>query len=129
MQPGNDEFLQRIADLRVSAHCFIDRAGQVTQFVSFNDRAWHAGQSSFQGIKDCNNYSIGIELEGTDADPYTDNQYSALAALTRCLMDTFSDMTLGRIVGHNDIAPGRKTDPGTAFDWCRYRQAITKEPK
>lgn len=117
-------FFSEIADMRVSAHCFIDREGVITQFVSFNDRAWHAGVSSFQGISRCNDFSIGIEMEGTDDIPYTDRQYDVLASVTQCLLDTFPKMTLGRIVGHNDIAPGRKTDPGVAFDWARYRSSL-----
>ncbi|XOV81144.1 MAG: 1,6-anhydro-N-acetylmuramyl-L-alanine amidase AmpD [Aestuariibacter sp.] len=117
-------FFQEIAELRVSAHCFIDRQGQVMQFVSFHDRAWHAGVSVFQGVTRCNDFSIGIEMEGTDEIPYTDAQYSALTSLTDCLRCYFPKITMGRIVGHCDIAPGRKTDPGVAFDWARFRSAL-----
>lgn len=114
-------FFQEIADLRVSAHCFIDRQGHIIQFVSFSDRAWHAGVSVFQGKTRCNDFSIGIEMEGTDDVPYTAAQYHALVKVTACLQSHYPKISMGRIVGHNDIAPGRKTDPGAAFDWARYR--------
>lgn len=118
-------FFEEIARLRVSAHCLIERDGTITQFVSFNDRAWHAGFSTFQGTSRCNDFSIGIELEGTDSHIYTDLQYQSLMDLTKSLMQQYPKMTLGRIVGHNDIAPGRKTDPGESFDWCRFRTGIS----
>ena len=110
--------------MRVSAHCLIKRDGHILQFVPFDKKAWHAGQSSFQGVDNCNNYSIGIELEGADHIPYTQPQYQSLSELTKELMENYPAITLGRIVGHNDIAPGRKTDPGIAFDWPQYRQMI-----
>ena len=113
-----------IARLQVSAHLLINRLGDITQFVSFKDRAWHAGPSSFRGRHRCNDYSIGIELEGTDIIPYTDVQYSTLIKITKWLMVTYPFITEQRIVGHNDIAPGRKTDPGPVFDWQHYRQNI-----
>lgn len=117
-------FFEEIKSLQVSAHLLIERSGDVVQFVSFDDRAWHAGQSCFQGREDCNDFSIGIELEGTDDTPYTDEQYLHLAAITRALQKTYPAIALDNIQGHADIAPGRKTDPGPAFDWARYRQAI-----
>lgn len=113
-----------IADLRVSAHFLIERDGEVTQFVSCLDRAWHAGVSTFEGRESCNDFSIGIELEGTDDLPFTDPQYAALIELTRQLLAAFPAMTAQRISGHSDIAPGRKTDPGPCFDWARYRAAL-----
>ena len=113
-----------IARLQVSAHLLINRSGDMTQFVSFKDRAWHAGPSSFRGRHRCNDYSIGIELEGTDIIPYTDIQYDTLIKITKWLMVTYPFITEQRIVGHNDIAPGRKTDPGPVFDWQHYRQNI-----
>ncbi|AZC22544.1 MULTISPECIES: 1,6-anhydro-N-acetylmuramyl-L-alanine amidase AmpD [Pseudomonas] len=113
-----------IADLRVSAHFLIERDGAVTQFVSCLDRAWHAGVSSFEGRETCNDFSLGIELEGTDELPFTDAQYQALSLLTGQLQAAFSAITPHRICGHSDIAPGRKTDPGQAFDWARYRVAL-----
>ncbi|HEY3700360.1 MAG TPA: 1,6-anhydro-N-acetylmuramyl-L-alanine amidase AmpD [Spongiibacteraceae bacterium] len=113
-----------LINLEVSAHLFIDRDGAVTQFVSLHDRAWHAGVSRFQDRENCNDFSIGIELEGTDTLPYTGNQYEQLAAVTRALWDYFPALTSERIVGHSDIAPLRKTDPGPAFDWARLRRLL-----
>lgn len=113
-----------ICQMKVSAHCFIDRHGFTTQFVPFNLRAWHAGVSDFCGRKRCNDFSIGIELEGTDTDPYTDAQYQTLQALTRYLIERYRAITRDRIVGHSDIAPGRKTDPGPGFDWDRFLRHI-----
>lgn len=110
--------------LRVSAHVVIARDGTLTQFVPFNQRAWHAGESCFNTRHNCNDFAIGIELEGTDTSPYTQAQYVALQALTRSLMAHYPAITAQRIVGHQDIAPGRKTDPGPAFDWNRYKQGI-----
>lgn len=121
LNPDEHPFYKEIAGLRVSAHCVIYRTGEVEQFVPFDQRAWHAGLSSFQGRSRCNDYAIGIELEGTDTLPYTDAQYQALGELTSFITRYYPRITLGRIVGHNDIAPGRKTDPGAAFDWARYR--------
>ncbi|KTC34063.1 MAG: 1,6-anhydro-N-acetylmuramyl-L-alanine amidase AmpD [Pseudomonas sp.] len=115
-----------IADLRVSAHFLIERDGAVTQFVSCLDRAWHAGVSSFEGRETCNDFSLGIELEGTDELPFTGAQYQALSLLTEQLQAAFGAITPQRICGHSDIAPGRKTDPGQAFDWARYRAALEK---
>ncbi len=117
-------YFATILPLKVSSHVLIDREGVLTQFVSFNDRAWHAGVSEFQGQPACNDYSIGIELEGTDNTAYTDKQYQALAELTRCLMQYYPEITLDRIKGHSDIAPGRKTDPGVAFDWVYFRTLL-----
>lgn len=117
-------YFEQIADLQVSSHLLIERTGAVIQFVDFRDRAWHAGRSSFDGRDNCNDYSIGIELEGTDTEPYTDAQYDALTAVTRAIMEAYPDITPARITGHEHIAPGRKTDPGPAFDWPRYRQAL-----
>lgn len=107
--------------VRVSSHLLIDRNGRITQFVPFDLRAWHAGISTFNGRDNCNDFSIGIELEGVDDSPYTDRQYNALTAVSSELMRRFSAITIDNIVGHSDIAPGRKTDPGPAFDWHRFR--------
>jgi AmpD protein len=109
------------AGLRVSAHAVIRRRGDITQYVPFAMRAWHAGQSQYQGRSGCNDFSIGIELEGTDETPYTDAQYESLTALVKALLFTYPTLSAGRIAGHSDIAPGRKTDPGPAFDWPRWR--------
>ncbi|NOU51602.1 1,6-anhydro-N-acetylmuramyl-L-alanine amidase AmpD [Pseudoalteromonas sp. JBTF-M23] len=106
--------------VRVSAHCFIRRDGQVLQYVPFNKRAWHAGVSSFAGRERCNDFSIGIELEGTDNEPYHEAQYRQLAAITKQLMAAYPAISKQRIVGHCDIAPGRKTDPGNAFQWSQF---------
>lgn len=124
-----DPYFEDIAHLQVSAHCLIRRDGEVVQFVNFNDRAWHAGVSQFQGKKNCNDYSIGIELEGTDIDTYTDVQYKKLVELTNAIMQHYPSISLGRITGHSDIAFGRKTDPGLAFDWCRYRHQLVEYRK
>ncbi|MDB6061457.1 MAG: N-acetylmuramoyl-L-alanine amidase family protein [Verrucomicrobiaceae bacterium] len=113
-----------LRDLQVSAHLLIDRDGAVTQFVAFTERAWHAGKSSFDGRDNCNDFSIGIELEGADTAAYSDAQYRALAAVTAVLLAHFPGLNLDKIVGHCDIAPARKTDPGPAFEWARYRQSI-----
>jgi AmpD protein len=126
LDPNAHPFYKEIAGLRVSAHCVIYRTGEVEQFVPFDKRAWHAGVSIFQGITRCNDFSIGIELEGTDELPYTDEQYHALTALSEFIIKHYPRISLGRIVGHNDIAPGRKTDPGVAFDWARYRVNLRK---
>ncbi|MGQ9426018.1 1,6-anhydro-N-acetylmuramyl-L-alanine amidase AmpD [Gilvimarinus sp. F26214L] len=117
-------YFQRLVDLRVSSHLLIERTGQVTQFVSFEHRAWHAGESFFEDRTRCNDFSIGIELEGVDDHPYTDAQYEMLAGVTQTLLQTYPAMTPNRITGHSDIAPGRKTDPGPAFDWRRYRSTL-----
>jgi AmpD protein len=110
-----------IAELRVSAHILIRRDGELFQFVSCNKRAWHAGVSSWRGRERCNDYSIGIELEGADDIPFKDIQYENLAAVTRLLKAHYPIVD---IVGHSDIAPGRKTDPGPHFDWTRYRALV-----
>jgi AmpD protein len=117
-------YFETIAELQVSAHFFIARTGTLMQFVSVLERAWHAGTSSFEGVDNCNNYSIGVELEGCDDIPYTDAQYVALIDLTHKLQAMFPQITRQRIVGHEQIAPGRKTDPGPAFDWTRYLTAL-----
>jgi AmpD protein len=118
---AHPEFRERAA-LRVSAHLLIRRDGQVVQFVSFNERAWHAGRSAGQGREACNDYSIGIECEGTDQLPYEAAQYSTLRGLLAMLSGAYPAITRERIVGHSDVAPGRKTDPGPSFDWSQIRR-------
>lgn len=113
-----------IAHLQVSAHFLIERDGGVTQFVSCNERAWHAGVSSFEGREGCNDFSLGIELEGTDDLPFSEAQYAALIGLARQLLQAYPALSVARICGHSDIAPGRKTDPGPYFDWPRLRAAL-----
>ncbi len=110
-------YFKTIEDLKVSSHLFINREGVITQFVPFDKRAWHAGESFFQGKTGCNDFSIGIELEGEDERPYEKIQYTTLAKIISTLMEKYSAITRDRIVGHSTIAPNRKTDPGPAFDW------------
>ena len=117
-----DPYFETIKDLRVSSHIVIDRNGLITQFVPFHLRAWHAGQSSWLGRDNCNDYSIGIELEGTDDLAYTDLQYQALKGLLKILKQAYPGISTDRIVGHCDIAPGRKSDPGNSFDWNRLKK-------
>lgn len=118
-------YFQQLAGVRVSAHCVIWRDGRISQYVPFTKRAWHAGLSQFAGRDKCNDFSIGIELEGTDDDPYTDAQYQALLQLTHYLQQCYPAITAAHIVGHQHIAPQRKTDPGPAFDWARFRHGLT----
>ncbi|PKH04356.1 1,6-anhydro-N-acetylmuramyl-L-alanine amidase AmpD [Psychromonas sp. MB-3u-54] len=106
--------------LEVSAHCVIRRDGEIEQYVPFEKRAWHAGISCFAGVEKCNDYSIGIELEGTDKSAYTEEQYLSLAALTQKIQQRYPAINKQRIVAHSEIAPGRKTDPGDGFDWVYY---------
>ena len=120
---GHSSFAE-ISKLRVSSHLLIDRAGAVTQFVPFTMQAWHAGKSCFRGRERCNEFSIGIEVEGTDFEPFTDAQYDVLIEVTRALFRAYPGLNVDRIAGHSDIAPGRKTDPGPFFDWERYRSAL-----
>ena len=117
-------YFQSIQGLEVSSHFFIERTGKVWQFVSCDQRAWHAGVSSYRGRSNCNDDAIGIELEGTDEQPFTDFQYERLQLVTQLLLVAYPALTPERITGHSDIAPGRKTDPGPCFDWSRYRQAL-----
>ena len=116
-------FYATIADSRVSPHFLIRRDGELVQFVPCSRRAWHAGESSWCGRERCNDYSVGIELEGTGEAPFTDAQYVRLAALTRALQARYP---IAGIVGHSDIAPSRKSDPGPHFDWARYRALIDR---
>lgn len=115
-----DPFYKEIEGVEVSSHLLIKRTGEVVQFVSFDERAWHAGLSRFQTRDNCNDFSIGIELEGEDDVPYTCAQYEVLVSITQCLMKEYPGIAMDRIVGHQDISPGRKTDPGIAFDWDGY---------
>ncbi len=124
LQADDHPYFQDIRQLRVSAHFLIRRGGEVIQYVSVKDRAWHAGRSVWQGRENCNDFSIGIELEGADDQPFTTDQYGRLVTLTRLLMGVYPAITADRIVGHVDIAPGRKSDPGPYFDWDRYKTAL-----
>ena len=116
-----------LAGLRVSAHFFIRRDGLLLQFVPVHRRAWHAGVSRFAGRERCNDFSLGIELEGCDDDDFTPAQYTVLTTLTRMLRAVFPAIHAEAIVGHSEIAPGRKTDPGPHFDWARYRAALLEQ--
>lgn len=116
--------LAELQDVRVSAHLLIERDGHVTQFVPFNERAWHAGESAWQNRSNCNDYSIGIELEGTDDSAFEDAQYATLVAVLAALLQKYPTLSIGNIVGHQEIAPARKTDPGSGFDWARVYAAL-----
>lgn len=124
LNPKDHPFYEEIFELRVSAHLLIRRDGTLIQYVPFDKRAWHAGVSVFNGQEKCNDYSIGIELEGTDETDYTKEQYQKLAEVTEVLIERYPGITMDRIVGHSDVAPGRKTDPGPAFDWEYYRELL-----
>jgi N-acetyl-anhydromuramoyl-L-alanine amidase len=121
LDPGAHPYFREIEGLRVSSHFLIRRDGSVIQYVPTDKRAWHAGASAWKGCERCNDFSIGVELEGADDVPFAEPQYEALAALTRSLRLRYGDLD---VAGHSDIAPGRKTDPGPWFDWPRYRAAI-----
>lgn len=122
--PDEHPFFAEIAALRVSAHALIRRDGELVQYVPLHARAWHAGVSAFAGREACNDFSIGVELEGCDELPYDARQYTRLAELAALLMRHFPALTRERMVGHSDIAPGRKTDPGPAFDWARFTDEL-----
>lgn len=127
LDPRGHPYFAEIAGLRVSSHLLVRRSGAVLQFVNLNRRAWHAGVSAYAGRRNCNDFSIGVELEGTDTQPYTDRQYAVLGEITLALLRAFPALSPGRIAGHCDVAPGRKTDPGGAFDWDRYARFLTRE--
>ena len=124
LDPHADERLRAIASLEVSAHLLIRRGGELVQFVALADRAWHAGESRFGDRVRCNDFSIGVELEGTDCTPYEDAQYERLGDVCLALMHRWPAIGPDRIVGHSDIAPDRKTDPGPAFDWPRLNDLL-----
>lgn len=117
-------YFASVATLKVSTHVLIRRDGHCVQYVPFHKRAWHAGQSNYRGRERCNDFSIGIELEGADAEPYEPAQYRALAETVVDLCAAYSSLSIDRVVGHSDIAPGRKTDPGIAFDWPRLNALL-----
>ncbi|HEY0686945.1 MAG TPA: 1,6-anhydro-N-acetylmuramyl-L-alanine amidase AmpD [Steroidobacter sp.] len=119
LPPDEHPYFEKIKDLKVSTHLMIRRDGELVQYVPFHERAWHAGASSYQGRERCNDFSVGIELEGADEIPYEPAQYRILAATILALCEAYPSLSLTRIAGHSDIAPGRKTDPGPAFDWQR----------
>jgi len=125
LNPRSHPGYEALANLRVSSHFFIRREGTLIQFVGCEDRAWHAGVSRWRGRERCNDFSIGIELEGTDTGPFTAAQYRQLARLVRTLAARYP---LRDLAGHNDIAPGRKTDPGAGFDWSRLERRLPRGP-
>jgi AmpD protein len=124
LDPAAHPYFQEIAHLRVSAHLLIRRDGELVQYAPFQRRAWHAGESIYAGRSRCNDFSVGIELEGADHWPYDDRQYPRLAAVIGTLRHAYPAITPERLTGHADIAPGRKTDPGPAFDWGRLRRLL-----
>ncbi|TYG34004.1 1,6-anhydro-N-acetylmuramyl-L-alanine amidase AmpD [Lonepinella koalarum] len=124
LNPTAHPYFKEIYQVRVSTHFFIDRNGRITQYVSLQDRAWHAGVSCFQGRNKCNDYSIGIELEGSNEQPFTEQQYAKLTQLTQQIMALYPQITTDRIVGHSDIAPERKIDPGRYFEWDNYLKSL-----
>jgi AmpD protein len=124
LDPLQHSYFEQIHDLKVSSHLLIDRLGKIIQFVPFDKRAWHAGVSEFEGRESCNDFSIGIELEGADTIPFTPPQYQSLTAVTKLLISHYPALSTERIVGHSDIAPGRKTDPGPAFDWQLFKNNL-----
>lgn len=126
LETDRHPFFKEIEGVEVSSHLFIERSGQITQFVPFHRRAWHAGKSSFCGRDDCNDFSVGIELEGTDTKAYTKAQYQSLVECCVALLEAYPQITAERICGHEHIAPGRKTDPGPAFDWDYLHKQLQK---
>ncbi len=126
LDPDAHPYFADIAERQVSSHLLIRRDGELLQYVPLQRRAWHAGASCFEGRECCNDFSIGIELEGDDTTPYTDNQYATLTKTTSEIIKLFPAITPDRITGHSDIAPGRKTDPGPAFDWRYYLGLLTE---
>jgi AmpD protein len=119
LNPDEHPYFKEIYQLKVSAHLLIKRTGDIIQYVPFDKRAWHAGISNYQGRERCNDFSIGIELEGTEFIPYTDVQYRQLNDVITVLLNTYPNLSRHHITGHSDIAPSRKTDPGASFDWGR----------
>tara|TARA_B100000902_G_scaffold36330_1_gene43446 strand:+ start:1695 stop:2237 length:543 start_codon:yes stop_codon:yes gene_type:complete len=122
--PEEHPYFEEIFEMKVSSHLLIERDGSITQFVPFNKKAWHAGVSSYLGRENCNEFSIGIEVEGTDDTAYTKDQYNSLIEVTIELMKAYPDIQKNSIVGHSDIAPDRKTDPGKSFDWELYLSSL-----
>lgn len=123
LNPDLHPYFKSIYQLEVSAHLLIRRTGEIIQYVAFDKRAWHAGVSNYQGRERCNDFSIGIELEGTETVPYTDEQYQQLNYIIDVLLETYPKLSRQAITGHSDIAPDRKTDPGASFDWGRIKNA------
>ena len=121
LNPDDDPYFKEIYQLTVSAHLLIKRDGRCVQYVPFDKRAWHAGKSNYQGRERCNDFSIGIELEGIETIAYTDEQYDQLKRVIDSLLQHYPTLSKHHITGHSNIAPDRKTDPGPLFDWCRIK--------
>ena len=119
-------YFAEVAGMKVSSHLLVRREGELVQYVPFRKRAWHAGDSCYQGRAACNDFSIGIELEGQDEESYTDAQYEVFAEVLKLLIDTYPGLSANSLAGHCDISPQRKTDPGPAFDWQRLRQQLAR---
>jgi len=124
LEIADNEYINSIKDMKVSSHIYIKRTGEIIQFVPFDKRAWHAGESSYKNVKNCNDYSIGIELEGCEDISFEDIQYNKLSEIIDCLMQNYPNINSERIVSHSEIAPGRKSDPGPLFDWKRLKSMI-----
>ncbi len=124
LKPQDHPYFAEIHQLRVSAHIMINRKGGITQYVPFNKRAWHAGQSMHGGREKCNDFSIGIELEGTEITAYTEAQYQQLVCIIDALIKYYPGLSEQHITGHCDIAPGRKLDPGNSFDWDKFSKLL-----
>ncbi|SJM91908.1 1,6-anhydro-N-acetylmuramyl-L-alanine amidase AmpD [Crenothrix polyspora] len=125
LDPDAHPYFTDICQLTVSAHVLIKRTGEIVQYVPFDKRAWHAGKSEYQGRERCNDFSVGIELEGTEYIAYTDEQYSQLAEIIKVLLATYPNLSQQHITGHSNIAPGRKTDPGDSFNWSRFFESLS----
>jgi len=124
LSKSKNEYINKIRSMKVSSHLYIKRTGEIIQFVSFDKRAWHAGKSIYEGIENCNDYSIGIELEGCDDISFENIQYIKLSEIINTLVVNYQYLRKDRIVSHSDIAPGRKSDPGPLFDWKRLKTMI-----
>lgn len=124
LPPDAHPYFRGVAALRVASHVLVRRNGEIVQYVPFTARAWHAGRSEYRGRQNCNDFSIGIELEGADDIPYEPSQYEMLAAVIRALLAAYPTLSREHIVGHSDVAPGRKSDPGAAFNWERLRALL-----
>ena len=121
---SDHDYFQEIQDMKVSSHLYIKRTGEIIQFVPFNKKAWHAGLSSYMNEENCNEFSIGIELEGYHTEKYTNHQYKSLLEVSKALINTYKDLNKDNIVGHSDISPGRKEDPGKYFEWNYYLERL-----
>lgn len=127
LDPEAHPYFKEICHLHVSAHALIRRDGSITQYVPFHRRAWHAGESQYRGRTRCNDFSIGIEMEGSDDSGFTDAQYDSLISLSAALISSYPGLSQQRVAGHSDIAPGRKTDPGPRFNWRQFKMRLSRQ--